>query len=143
MHHDKASEAQLPRHAPDRVYGLRNSGILSHAIDQFGGDPCTFSPFGNAEDPLLLPFLILEAKAEKSCDSWDSIEKQTALPIMRLLQQQIRLQQIHEPRLEWEDGPLVWFLANRGNDWRLYAAYSDAKEEETNYVRHPSDLCSL
>lgn len=134
VYHDDALEAELPKNEPDRIYGLRRTQGLAKALNHLSQDACRFSPFRKAIDPLLFPFLVLEAKAEKSPDSWLSIERQTAFPIMTLLRMQEELQQLCEPRPEWADGPLVWFLANKGNDWRLYAAFGETTDAGRSYV---------
>lgn len=75
-------------------------------------------PFKDVVNPLLFPFLILEVKSEKSKDGFDDILTQTAFPILALLQLQADL---HEkvPGREGSEA-LVWFLANRGDVWRVY-----------------------
>ncbi|TVY81443.1 hypothetical protein LSUE1_G006252 [Lachnellula suecica] len=70
-------------------------------------------------EPLLFPFLILEAKSEKSACGFDDIQTQTAFPILAL----IKLQQDLQGQIAGMDSgaaPLVWFLANRGDAWRVY-----------------------
>ena len=46
------------------------------------------SPFKAESDPLLFPFLVLEAKSESSQAGFDDIQTQTAFPIWSLLKLQ-------------------------------------------------------
>ena len=73
------------------------------------------SPF--REKQVLYPFFIIEAKAEKGSAGFESIESQTAFPIRTFLKLQHGLQ--NESAGEFD--PLVWFLACRGDEWRVYA----------------------
>jgi hypothetical protein len=91
---------------------------------------------------LHFPFLILEAKAEKGSDGFKSIEVKTALPIMQALNCQYELMKIPGNTAEVPGGPLVWFFANRGEHWRVYAAYIiENEEEKPTYVSVPD--CGL
>jgi len=88
--------------------------------------------FKDKGDPLLFPFLILEAKSEKSNDDFEQIQCQTALPIkaLLLLQDDLRHKaiQVNSP------GPLIWFLSYRGEKWRVHGCYIKDKEN-LSYVR--------
>lgn len=68
-------------------------------------------------------FLVLEAKSEKSKDTFTDVEMQTAFSIRTLLKMQWDLKQAAGEGSEWESGPLVWFFANKGEMWRVAAAY--------------------
>jgi hypothetical protein len=73
---------------------------------------------------ILFPFLVLEAKAENnSCFS--SVERQTALPIKRLVDVQ---KSLRETCKGLPDTALVWFLAFRGEEWIVYACVPDGNE---------------
>lgn len=89
------------------------------------------SPFKDSVDPLLFPFLILEAKSETSSNGFDDIQVQTAFPIWSLLKLQEGLH-AKVRNIGPETGPLVWFLANRGDAWRVYGCC--ATEEPRGYV---------
>lgn len=98
-------------------------------------DAIKFSPFKEGIEPLLFPFLILEAKSEGSAQGFDAIQTQTAFPIWALL----RLQEdLHSRATDAELGtsPLVWFFANRGDAWRVFGCYiSDSQAGRSkNYV---------
>ncbi len=128
---------------PDRVFGLRKTRVFEDAlccpsqVQPFRSvrSVLRFSPFQNVGEPLLFPFLILEAKSEKGSDDWDSIEKQTAFPIRTLLKLQHDLYQQTNDQSIWRDGPLVWFLSNKGENWRVYGCFTDVADEISNYVR--------
>lgn len=128
---------------PDRVFGLRETKQFDEALScpmasqpsRTLGSVLRISPFKNVGEPLLFPFLILEAKSEKGSDDWDSIEKQTAFPIRTLLKLQQDLYDYTNEKSHWRDGPLVWFLSNKGEDWRVYGCFTDITNEILEYVR--------
>ena len=84
----------------------------------------SISPFGDKCEPLLFLFLILEAKTNES-SSFQLIETQTAFPIRALLQLQHELRSHAEILLPF---PLVWFLASRGSEWRIYACFIETSD---------------
>jgi hypothetical protein len=49
------------------------------------GETIRTSPFKEGVEPLLFPFLVLEAKSEKSSNGFEDIQTQTAFPILALL----------------------------------------------------------
>jgi hypothetical protein len=67
---------------------------------------------------VLYPFLLVEAKSEKGSPGFESIESQSAFPIRALL----KLQHDLGAATESEINPLVWFLANQGEEWRVYGS---------------------
>ena len=138
---------------PDRIYGLRETRTFERALtacvpsDELESQEACLvreivrsTPFRHNGDPLLYPFLILEAKSGKGPDGFESIEKQTALPIRTLLRLQAELQNRCQSKPEWQDGPTVWFLANRGEEWRVSAGYVKITNEVASYVRMNSSL---
>jgi hypothetical protein len=104
----------------DRVAGATDVTKSRSVID--------FTPFEERKRPLMFPFLISEAKTERG-DSFDACERQTAFPIWKLLRLQDELQIRAQQTLSEQGGPLVWFFANRGEDWRLYGCYVDTEED--------------
>jgi hypothetical protein len=87
----------------------------------------------------LFPFLILEAKSEKSSNGFNDIQTQTAFPILALLKlQEDLLAQV--PDGDVADGPLIWFFANRGDSWRVYGCCLSG-EQPSGYVRIISISC--
>jgi len=102
----------------------------------------------NGGEPLLFPFLVLEAKSEKSPENFEHMEIQTAFPIKNALQLQYDLLKAKGNRMDVPGGPLVWFLANRGEDWRVYGAVVHEEDGRPNYVcsqilnyLHYPDVC--
>jgi hypothetical protein len=99
----------------------RFSRLLDEEISdpQFEGqelrDILECGPFNEMRDQVLFPFLVLEAKSETG-DSFDDIEIQTAFAIKKLLDIQLKLQLATGERSQWQSGPLIWFLSNRGDD---------------------------
>ena len=98
------------------------------------GECIRTSPFKEGTEPLLFPFLVLEAKAEKSSNGFVDIQTQTMFPVRALfkLQEDLQLEMLksqQDLRDEMVDttendlGPLVWFFANRGDSWRVYGCY--------------------
>ncbi|KAL2042351.1 hypothetical protein N7G274_004840 [Stereocaulon virgatum] len=87
-------------------------------------------PFKEGAEPLLFPFLFLEAKAKKSSDGFVDMQTQTIFPVRTLLELQEDLQlEVLESQQDLRDdmvdttendvGPLEWFFANRGDSWRV------------------------
>jgi hypothetical protein len=142
--HDPLLRSQLPKQEPDRVYGLQMTNnfekLFSTSLPStISDDPdatlreiVRSCPFKDGVEPLLFPFLILEAKSEKSSNGFNDIQAQTAFPIFALLKLQEDLF-AQAADSHGADRPLVWFFANRGDAWRVYGCcVSDG--EPTGYV---------
>ncbi|KAF2160208.1 hypothetical protein M409DRAFT_60128 [Zasmidium cellare ATCC 36951] len=97
---------------PDRVYGLSRTG----SFDLFGDRLGKYSPFFGKHT--IFPFMVVEAKSDKSEDGFHVIEQQTALSIRTCLKIQTSLEIESNRNLD----PLVWFFGFRGDVWRLYIA---------------------
>ncbi|KIX02682.1 uncharacterized protein Z518_08624 [Rhinocladiella mackenziei CBS 650.93] len=134
LHSRDLAEELSKEQYPDRIYGLRQTRnfeetLYSHAKcesaqdDKLVRDLVDVSPLSLDGDPLLFPFLILEAKSGKSEDDWHSIKLQTTFPIRTCLDVQHTVQRASGNDCRWRSGPLVWFFMNKGEDWRLCAAY--------------------
>ncbi|RBR04385.1 hypothetical protein FVER53590_27552 [Fusarium verticillioides] len=115
--------AELPKREdrPDRVYGLQVTDRLSRLL--LAAENVRSSPFRQDGDPLIFPFLVIEAKSEKGCDAFTDTQVQTAFAIRELLSIQNQLARAAEEDNEWDAGPLVWFLSYKGEQWRVSAAY--------------------
>ncbi|KAF5676902.1 hypothetical protein FHETE_1964 [Fusarium heterosporum] len=133
---DRAEEAirysgelrsELPKREdrPDRVYGLRVTERLSRLLQlvEDTKEGIKVSPFKSDGDPLVFPFLVIEAKSEKGSDSVSDTQVQTAFAIRELLSIQLQLTQAAEQDMDRDGGPLVWFLSYKGEQWRVSAAY--------------------
>jgi hypothetical protein len=134
MVYDTVLQSQLPKREekPDRVYGLRRTKRLERLL--VSADGLRATPFRPDGEPILFPFLILEAKSEKSADSFTDIEVQTAFAIRELLRLQDGLRQATDEEEDWEAGPLVWFLSYKGEQWRVSAAYIERRDPDRPYV---------
>lgn len=132
------------KETPDRVYGLRMTTRLQRLFDTVdkrpavGGqmirDSIKSSPFSPGDNPLVFPFLALEAKSEQGSDGFSDIETQTAFTIHSLLSLQEQLRIAAGEDSQWESGPLVWALANKGEQWRVAAAYIDHRSGVQHHV---------
>ncbi len=110
----------------DRIYGLKHTSNLIPLLSS--RTTLWHSPIRDRS--LSYPFLIVEAKPERKGPGFSVIEEQTAFPIRTLLKIQEDLQNAsNDPT--GHCGPLVWFLANRGDEWRVYGSITDGPR----YVR--------
>lgn len=117
----------LAHHRPDRVLGLGRTPELEHLLAASPSIPRTV--VGEDTD-MYFPFLVLEAKSEKNSVGFESIERQTVFPIRAMLDLQRKLEAASNVQFD----PLVWFLANRGDEWRVYACVP----HRAHTVRHQS-----
>lgn len=153
--HDSTLRSKLPRKEPDRIYGLQATRNLEDLLStplpgpSIGaggstvGDMVRSSPFRSGSDPLLFPFLILEAKSESSSSGFDDIQAQTAFPIWALLKLQEDLQShVEAADAKCQFHPLVWFLASRGDAWRVYGCHI-RKGDQSERSRYVSDDLSI
>lgn len=152
--HDALLRSELPKQEPDRVYGLQatrnfqkllskpamNSSVDGERLSI--GEAIRTSPFREGVEPLLFPFLVLEAKSEKSSNGFEDIQTQTAFPILALLKLQEGLQARVEDGIS-EAGSLVWFFANRGDAWRVYGCYvtADNPPRYVSFIFSTLNLC--
>ncbi|KAH8796931.1 hypothetical protein F5882DRAFT_375096 [Hyaloscypha sp. PMI_1271] len=143
---ESRSEEKPKNRRPDRILGFQETNSLSRRFAQYdlmagqlGDDPAlkilwetvestVLNHKGNA---LLFPFLVIEAKSRYG-DSFDACNIQTAQPIVKMLKIQEDLQAKSQMTLEY-GGPLLWYIAYRGEDWRLFACYISEKSDEHLY----------
>lgn len=157
----KGKGKELPERKPDRVYGLRQTVAFEDLLnkpagivqDKVAGDCIATSisaadlsnneerlvrnlvqasPFHRRGDPLLFPFLILEAKVEEG-RGFTNCGVQTSLPIWTLLQGQEQLTELGGP---WDElgGPLVWYIAYLGDNWRISGCFIANDKGQKSYV---------
>jgi hypothetical protein len=152
MIHPKEIQDELPKksESPDRVYGLQMTKRLErlllwsenkypHSGGKKIGESIRASPFHHDGEPIVFPFLVLEAKSEKAKDSFSNIEVQTAFSIRTLLELQQNLRDAAYTK-EYPDlhlCPLIWFLSYKGESWRVSAGYTELKNGVQTYVRIP------
>ncbi|KAF2190418.1 hypothetical protein K469DRAFT_697687 [Zopfia rhizophila CBS 207.26] len=127
---------------PDHVWGLSQtskftSALEAHCIRGITDSNNTkrveeiisSSPYPTSDKPLLFPFLVAEAKQEKTLDTVSDIEKQSAFSIRTSLKKQKRLFESVKEDLPASDRepivPLVWFFAWKGDEWHLYIGYAE------------------
>ncbi|KAI9830029.1 MAG: hypothetical protein M1819_005859 [Sarea resinae] len=105
---------------PDRVYSLVHNESLQKVLPKGG---LSHSPFRPPE--LSFPFLVIEAKCAAANMDFLYAENQTAFPIRALLDLQKNLQESSGCAIGANDGPLVWFMAYKGDQWRVYGSIID------------------
>ena len=114
---------------PDRIYGLRNIPKDSRQLNSDANviGKVKSSPFQESLNHIHFPFLLVEAKSEKSSDKLGNIYKQSEGSIRRMLKLQadlisrVRLERDKRPILT---GPLVWFFSFKGTQWGLHMCYT-------------------
>jgi hypothetical protein len=102
---------------PDRIVGLKKTSKIREYINSSLMNNLFHDPVEG--DDLIYPFLVIEAKRERNAPGFRSVERQTAFPIRRLLRVQ---EDLRRARQSESFDPLVWFFANQGEEWRVYAA---------------------
>lgn len=100
---------------PDRTIGIRLHDKYERLIANSSFD---IRPHPGEIRNVIYPFCVLEAKKEHKAPGFRAVEAQTAFPIRRFLLMQMALRDASNGDMH----PLVWFLANQGDIWRLYAA---------------------
>jgi hypothetical protein len=90
------------------------------------------TPFHQRGEPLLFPFLIVEAKSEEG-KGHRNCGIQTSLPIWGLLKSQERLSELSCP-LEELGGPFVWYISYLGDSWRVSGCHVTITKAKKNYV---------
>jgi hypothetical protein len=125
----------LPKQDFERLLKALSNRAESHFTEAQDEKDLKTSPFRQDGDPLLFPFLVLEAKSEKGQDSFGSIEMQTAFSIRTLLKIQADLYSTVGKQPTRLGAPLVWFFASKGEEWRVSAGYTATREQTSHYVR--------
>jgi hypothetical protein len=137
-----------PKKEPDRIHGLQRTKKFERLLSEtYAHDIDPQSPPKSLEDilkvsmnpdnggePLLFPFLVLEAKSEKGSENFEHMETQTAFPVRNALKLQYDLLKQPGNTMDVPGGPLAWFVATRGEDWRVYGAFVLEEEGRPNYV---------
>lgn len=131
--YDSAVQERISNEQPDAVYGLRRTERFEELLQGPQDPNARITIYDNNE--IIFPFLILEAKAETSTDNLHTIENQVGLAISEMLNIQSRLFE-STGRLDYEDtGPIVWFIATKGDLWKIHVAYIDMVRGKQCYVR--------
>jgi hypothetical protein len=130
--HRELARNELRDRKPDRVYGLQRKRSFEDLIRK--AKKLETTPFKGKDDSVIFPFLVAEAKTDRG-GSWDSCERQIAFPIWRLLSLQEGLAVESGEGFKEQGGPLVWFLASKGEDWRVYCCYTgQPADQRSSYV---------
>ncbi|KAI9766384.1 MAG: hypothetical protein M1839_004916 [Geoglossum umbratile] len=139
--HDLAS--QVRDRKPDRIYGLQQTNnfekelgkraqmvhhLANAASTQRVMDTIESTPLQGRGDPLIFPFLIAEAKSAEG-GGFAACGLQTAFPIWKLLKIQEQLEATTGRGLREQGGPLVWYVAYRGENWRISGCYTTEEEQ--------------
>ncbi|KAF5857423.1 hypothetical protein ETB97_005770 [Aspergillus alliaceus] len=114
---DKSAPPQINVKKPDIAIGLRRDDNIERLLGN--NENVAHSPTLNTPE-MLFPFLVLEAKSEVGGPGFQSVETQTAFPIRTFLNIQRSLS-----RSTNTGGPLVWFLAYQGEEWKVYGCTPD------------------
>jgi hypothetical protein len=129
---------------PDRIIGFQDTGSLARRLDPIAHrlqdeagiktiretTECTV--LNHKSGLLLFPFLVIEAKSETG-EGFSACARQTAFPIWKMLKIQEELQSKSGENLEY-GGPLLWYIAYRGEEWRLSGCYTVKKQGSVYYV---------
>lgn len=134
------SEESIKRRRPDRILGFQETGSFSRRLEKYNlmagrseneagletiWETVESTVLNHKGNSLLFPFLIVEAKSRNGA-SFEDCDAQTALPVLKMLKIQEDLQRKSQMTLEY-GGPLVWYIAYRGEDWRLSGCYISEK----------------
>lgn len=129
------SDLRKREHRPDRIIGLCQTRTIRSLLEKLDrrhaspsmtvGQTIRTTPFAEEGEPVVFPFLIMEAKSEKSASSFRDIDMQTAFAIRELvlLQEELERATSELGHPEWEAAPLVWYFSYRGEQWRLHGAF--------------------
>jgi hypothetical protein len=142
------AQTSNPKKEPDRMHCLQRTVMFEKLLQELYSheepERSTWRPIeevlqvsinpDNGGDPLLFPFLLLEAKGEKGPENFEHMEIQTSFPIKYALKIQYDLLKARGNTMDVPGGPLIWFLASRGEDWRVYAAFVHEEDGRPNYV---------
>ncbi|KAI9653940.1 MAG: hypothetical protein M1831_005625 [Alyxoria varia] len=142
VHHEASLTTKLSKEEkPDRVYGLKSTKVFHKLLDRLdqqsvvgddGASMPRLSPFREPENDILFPFLVLEAKSARSSDDFQHMQAQSAFTIRTLLQIQEGLADIRGSGMLYTF-PLVWFLCNRGDLWKVSAAVVEGPQQNRSY----------
>ncbi|KAF8857143.1 hypothetical protein BDZ45DRAFT_726925 [Acephala macrosclerotiorum] len=151
------SEESIKRRRPDRILGFQETGSFSRRLEKYNlmagrseneagletiWETVESTVLNHKGNSLLFPFLIVEAKSRNGA-SFEDCDAQTALPVLKMLKIQEDLQRKSQMTLEY-GGPLVWYIAYRGEDWRLSGCYISEKPGGPSYASPiPTVVCDI
>jgi hypothetical protein len=137
VQHDQDIAQSLPKNAdkPDAIYGLRQTRHFENLLygrariradngeEALVRDLLGEQPIAGEGDPMLFPFLVVEAKSGKSADDWHSVKLQSAFAVKTFLETQYNLQKSTGSLSKWVEGPFAWLFMSKGEDWRVCGAF--------------------
>jgi hypothetical protein len=141
------SKVSIKRRRPDRILGFRETGNFSRRLEKYNlmagqseneaglktiWETVESTVLNHKGNSLLFPFLLIEAKSRNGA-SFEDCNRQSALPILKMLKIQEDLQRKSQITLEY-GGPLVWYIAYRGEDWHLSGCYISDKSGGPSYA---------
>ncbi|KAJ5088401.1 hypothetical protein N7456_012017 [Penicillium angulare] len=138
--------SQRPRKSElmDRIYGLRQTENFRFILDSSDKryietsniplrESIKCSPLElRGGEPLLFPFLIVEAKSSKGRSRAET-HMQSAFCIQQVLKIQRDLVIAAGNEIQWETEPLIWYIATRGEQWDVYAGFIEDDQNTTQY----------
>jgi hypothetical protein len=138
---------KIANRRPDRIVGFQETNDFSRRLNEYNltisrsqyqvgpetlRETVESTVLSHGGNSLLFPFLVIEAKSRNG-DSFNACNRQAALPILKMLKIQEDLQMKSQMTLEY-GGPLVWYIAFRGEDWRLSMCYISKMSDKSSYV---------
>jgi hypothetical protein len=156
-HHTPSQDIKnITKRRTDRVYGMRQTTNFEEMLNKVLDDTNESSiaavmrtidsdaeevlvrgfiqatPYHRRGEPLLFPFLMMEAKSEDG-GGFSKCGIQTSLPIWSLLKGQEKLSELGA-QLHELGGPLVWYIAYLGDEWRVSGCCTTVERGQTTYV---------
>jgi len=129
---------------PDRILGLQETGSFNRRLESIARrlqdeagiqtirETVECTVLNHKSGLLLFPFLVIEAKKETG-KGISACTRQTAFPIWKMLKIQEELHSKSQEILEY-GGPLLWYIAYRGDEWCVSGCYTVEKKGKTHYV---------
>ena len=143
MHEAEVTAVRKVDEKPDRVHGLRKTARFARLLKEQTKSGKTIeetlraNPFRKETAALIFPFLVLEAKSEKSDSSLSRSELQTASSIMTLLSLQQKLATLGKHTTS-SLIPVTWFLSNKGEHWNVAIGFVQSSKPTLSVVSTPA-----
>ncbi|CEJ90160.1 hypothetical protein VHEMI05961 [[Torrubiella] hemipterigena] len=134
------AQKRIGKERPDAVYGLQRTRRFEELLRGLPEPNARCTIYEN--NKIIFPFRILEAKSETSKDNFHDINNQTGLAISEMLNLQIELFKLAGRSYGENVGPIVWYIATRGDLWKIHVAYVNMVKDKPQYqVRGVWDGC--
>lgn len=132
------TQKRIGKERPDAVYGLQRTRRFEELLRGLPDPNARCTIYENNE--IIFPFLILEAKSETSKDNFHDINNQTGLAIREMLNLQIELFKLAGRSYGENVGPIVWYIATRGDLWKIHVAYVNMVQGKPHYVSDDTSI---